>query len=120
MTSLLILIAGPYRSGTRNNPARIAANLARLEEVSWPLFRAGHVPMVSEWVALPVIRSAGAVAPEDDLAEQVLYPTAQRLLARCDGVLRIGGPSVGADRMAATARALGKTVWCGVDEVPAS
>jgi hypothetical protein len=118
MTSLMILIAGPYRSGTRNNPARIAANLARLEEVSWPLFRAGHVPMVSEWVALPVIRSAGAVAPEDDLAEQVLYPTAQRLLARCDGVLRLPGDSTGADQDVATARERGLPVWFRVEDVP--
>ena len=35
MNSLLILIAGPYRSGTRNNPELIAANLARLEEADW-------------------------------------------------------------------------------------
>ena len=56
MTSpLLILIAGPYRSGTGDDPARMAANLARLEEVAWPLFRAGHLPMIGEWVALPVL-----------------------------------------------------------------
>ena len=107
MTSLMILIAGPYRSGTRNDPALIAGNLARLEEAAWPLFRAGHVPMVSEWVALPVIRSAGAVASHDELAEQVLYPTARRLLARCDGVLRLPGDSAGADQDVATARERG-------------
>ena len=58
--SLLILIAGPYRSGTGDDPALMSANLARLEEAAWPLFRAGHVPMIGEWVALPVLRSAGA------------------------------------------------------------
>src|SRR3954468_9825138 len=85
--SLMILIAGPYRSGTGGDPARMAANLARLEEAAWPLFRAGHVPMIGEWVALPVLRSAGADV-DDPLAEQVLYPAAARLLARCDAVLR--------------------------------
>ena len=66
---LLILIAGPYRSGTGGDPALMAANLARLEEAAWPLFRAGHVPMIGEWVALPVLRSAGA-GIGDPLADQ--------------------------------------------------
>lgn len=56
---LLILIAGPYRSGTGDDPALMAANLARLEEAAWPLFQAGHLPMIGEWVALPVLASAG-------------------------------------------------------------
>ena len=57
---LLVLIAGPYRSGTGGDPALMAANLARLEQAAWPLFRAGHLPVIGEWVALPVLRSAGA------------------------------------------------------------
>ena len=51
----LILIAGPYRSGTDDDPARMAANLARLEQAAWPLFAAGHLPVIGEWVALPVL-----------------------------------------------------------------
>lgn len=43
---LLILIAGPYASGTDGDPDRMAANLRRLEETAWPIFRAGHVPMI--------------------------------------------------------------------------
>src|SRR3954451_5180867 len=88
--SLMILIAGPYRSGTGDDPTLMAANLARLEEAAWPLFRAGHIPMIGEWVALPVLRSAG-VGVGDPLAEQVIYPTAARLLTRCDAVLRLPG-----------------------------
>src|SRR5689334_23647183 len=56
---MMILIAGPYRGGTGDDPEKMAANLRRLEEVSWPLFAAGHIPMIGEWVALPVWRSAG-------------------------------------------------------------
>jgi hypothetical protein len=118
MTPLLILIAGPYRSGTRNNPELIAANLARLESAAWPLFAAGHLPMVSEWMSLPVIRSAGTGEGTHDLAERVLYPAAQRLLARCDGVLRLEGESVGADQDVATARRLGLPVWFRLEDVP--
>jgi hypothetical protein len=115
--SLLILIAGPYRSGTGDDPALMSANLARLEEAAWPLFRAGHVPMIGEWVALPVLRSAGA-GIGDPLAEQVLYPTAERLLARCDAVLRLPGASVGADQDVAIARDRGLPVYRRVEDVP--
>jgi hypothetical protein len=114
----MILIAGPYRSGTGDDPARMAANLARLEEAAWPLFAAGHVPMIGEWVALPVLSSAGAAGPLDPLAEQVMYPTARRLLQRCDGVLRLPGESTGADQDVAIARERGIPVWFRIEDVP--
>ena len=56
---MMILIAGPYRSGTGDDPARMAENLRRLEEAAWPIFQKGHVPMIGEWVALPVLAGAG-------------------------------------------------------------
>ena len=115
---LLIMISGPYRSGTGDDPALLAANLARLEAAAWPLFRAGHVPMIGEWVALPVLRSAGAAGPADPLAEQVMYPTAQRLLAHCDAVLRLPGESTGADQDVAIAEARGLPVYYRLDDVP--
>jgi hypothetical protein len=114
----MILIAGPYRSGTGDDPDRMAANLARLEEAAWPLFAAGHVPMIGEWVALPVLSSAGAAGPLDPLAEQVMYPTAQRLLQRCDGVLRLPGASTGADQDVAIAGERGIPVWFRIEDVP--
>lgn len=114
---LLILIAGPYRSGTDNDPRAMAANLARLEAAAWPVFAAGHLPMIGEWVALPVLRSAGA-GPADPLADQVLYPVAERLLARCDAVLRLPGDSAGADQDVAIARRRGLPVYHDVAEIP--
>ncbi|TWF80255.1 phosphoglycerate kinase [Pseudonocardia hierapolitana] len=117
-TSLMVLIAGPYRSGTEDDPGLMAANLARLEEAAWPLFRAGHVPMIGEWVALPVLRSAGATGVTDPLAERVMYPTAQRLLQHCDGVLRLPGKSKGADQDVAIARERGIPVWHRLEDVP--
>ena len=50
--------------------------------------------------------------------EEIFHPIAERLLERCDACLRIGGPSEGADRMVATARRLGKTVYHDLGEVP--
>ena len=94
---MLILIAGPYRSGTEDDPEKMAANLRRLERASWPLFAAGHAPMIGEWAALPVWRAAGGERAGDPLYERVFHPIAHRLLERCDAVLRLPGASKGAD-----------------------
>jgi hypothetical protein len=42
------------------------------------------------------------------------------LVAKCDAVLRIGGPSAGADEMVALARRHGKAVYLSLEEVPAA
>jgi len=117
-TSMMILIAGPYASGTNGDEALMQRNLERLQEAAWPIFRAGHVPMIGEWVALPVLASAGASGPNDPLAQQVMYPTAERLLQRCDAVLRLPGESRGADQDVAIARSRNLPVWFALDEVP--
>ena len=115
----LILIAGPYRSGTDDDPQLMAQNLKTLEQAAWPLFRAGHIPMIGEWVALPVLESAGATqGPLDPLAEQVMYPTAHRLLQHADAVLRLPGESKGADQDVAIATARGIPVYHALEEVP--
>lgn len=115
---LMILIAGPYRFGTNDDPAKMADNLARLEEAAWPLFQKGHVPMIGEWVALPIWNRAGGQAIGDELYERILHPTAGRLLEHCNGVLRLPGASKGADNDVAIARELGIPVWFSLDEVP--
>jgi hypothetical protein len=115
---MLILIAGPYASGTNGDPELMARNLRRLEEAAWPIFQAGHVPMIGEWVALPVLASAGASGPADPLAAQVMYPTAERLLQHCDAVLRLPGESRGADQDVAIAQDRGIAVYYSLDEVP--
>ena len=115
---MLILIAGPYASGTNGDPDLMASNLRRLEQAAWPIFEAGHVPMIGEWVALPVLASAGASGPDDPLAARVMYPTAERLLQHCDAVLRLPGDSRGADRDVAIARERGIPVYYSLAEVP--
>jgi hypothetical protein len=115
---MMILIAGPYASGTNGDPALMAQNLKRLEAAAWPIFSAGHVPMIGEWVALPVLASAGASGPTDPLAADVMYPTAERLLQHCDAVLRLPGASRGADQDVAIARERGIPVYFSLDEVP--
>jgi hypothetical protein len=115
---MLILIAGPYRSGTNDDPVRMAENLKRLEEPSYALFRAGHVPMIGEWVAIPVWRAGGGASVGDERYDEVFHPVAGRLLALCEGVLRLPGDSKGADNDVAIARARGIPVWYDLNEVP--
>ena len=115
---LMILIAGPYASGTDGDPVLMQQNLERLERAAWPLFRAGHIPMIGEWVALPVLSSAGATGPSDPLAAEVMYPVAHRLLQHCDGVLRLPGESRGADQDVAIARERGIPVYTALEDVP--
>src|SRR5215213_5455262 len=115
---LMILIAGPYRSGTDDDPVRIKANVDAMTETALRLFRAGHLPVLGEWYALPLIEFAGSKEIGDPIFDEIFHPVARRLVAKCDGVLRIGGPSAGADDMVETARAHGKAAFMRIEDVP--
>ena len=115
---MMILIAGPYRSGTNDDPKLIQQNLDNLESVALPLFRKGHIPMIGEWVALPIWYVAGGQHVGDELYDQVLHPTAGRLLQHCDAVLRLPGESKGADNDVRIARERGIPVYFKLEEVP--
>jgi len=115
---MFILIAGPYRSGTGDDPDKMAANLTRLEEVSWPLFQAGHVPMIGEWVALPVWKAAGGGRVGDALYDEISHPVAKRLLKLVDAVLRLPGASAGADNDVRLASERGIPVYYRLEDVP--
>jgi hypothetical protein len=115
---MMILIAGPYRSGTGDDPAKMAANLKRLEEASWPIFEKGHVPMIGEWVALPIWHRAGGKGVGDSLYDWILHPTAGRLLSHCDAVLRLPGESKGAENDVRIARERGIPVYFDISEIP--
>lgn len=114
----MILVAGPYRSGTGDDPARMAANVRLMEAYALPLFRAGHIPVVGEWFALPLVSLAGSRAVGDDAFNEIFHPIAERLLARCDAVLRVGGASRGADLMVHLAREGRLNVYRRLGEVP--
>jgi hypothetical protein len=114
---MLILIAGPYRSGTNDEPERLAANLAFLESAAWPIFEAGHIPMIGEWVALPVMRGINSVVG-DQASLSILTPTAERLLQHCDAVLRLPGTSSGADNDVRIANERGIPVYSSTDQIP--
>jgi hypothetical protein len=114
----MILVAGPYRSGTNDDPVLIQRNVDAMTEMSLRLFRAGHLPVMGEWYALPLIEHGGSTGIGDAVFTEIFHPISRRLMAKCDGCLRIGGPSVGADEMVDVARANGKAVYFSIDEIP--
>ena len=114
----LILVAGPYRSGTGDDPAKMAANVRLMEAYALPLFRAGCVPVVGEWLALPLVALAGSTRPGDAAYDEIFHPIAERLIAHCDGILRVGGASEGADLMVRLARERGRAVYHRLRDIP--
>lgn len=119
VSPLMILIAGPYRSGTNDDPQLIAANVQAMADMALRVFRAGHLPVLGEWFALPLIEQAGSKQIGDEIFNEIFHPVAQRLVARCDACLRIGGPSKGADEMVELARQHGKLVFHRFEDIPA-
>lgn len=116
--SMMILIAGPYRSGTNDDPVLIQNNVELMESYALPIFRSGHIPILGEWLALPLLRLAGSRKIGDDAFDEVFHPVAVRLLEKCQAVLRVGGPSAGADEMVRIGRELGLKIYQSLDEIP--
>jgi len=117
--SMMILIAGPYRSGTNDDPQLIQRNVDEMESYAVPIFRAGHIPILGEWLALPLVRLGRSKKIGDEAFNQVFHPIAIRLLEKCDAVLRVGGPSQGADEMVRIGRDLGLKIYAKLEEIPA-
>jgi len=117
-SGLMILIAGPYRSGTGDDPQKMAHNVRAMEAFALPIFRAGHIPVLGEWLALPLTALAGSRRAGDEAFNEIFHPIAERLLAHCDGVLRMGGASQGADLMVTVAEKQGLRVFRKLSEIP--
>jgi hypothetical protein len=115
--ALIILIAGPYRSGTNDDPELMAENLRKMEAAALPIFRAGHIPVIGEWFALPLLKLAGSKYPGDKAYEEISYPVSRRILAKCDAILRIDGASKGADEDVRIARENGIKVYYKLEDI---
>ncbi|MEL0552842.1 MULTISPECIES: DUF4406 domain-containing protein [Enterobacteriaceae] len=118
MTKQLILIAGPYRSGTEGKQELIDANLARLETAALAVYQRGHIPVIGEWLALPLARSAGSESIDDEIGESMIYPVAHRLITKCDAIYRIEGASKGADMDIEIARKHGLVIYTSLEDIP--
>lgn len=114
----MILVAGPYRSGTNDNPELIEANVQAMTSTALQLYRMGHMPVLGEWFALPLIAAAGSKQMGDAVFNELFHPVAVKLIDHCDAVLRIGGASAGTDEMIHTGRAKGKIIYQSIAEIP--
>jgi len=115
---MMILIAGPYRSGTGDDPAKMATNVRAMEDYALPIYRAGHLPVLGEWFALPLVELAGSKKVGDAIFNEIFHPISERLLEKCDAVLRVGGASQGADLMVELARKQGLRVFHALENIP--
>ncbi len=88
-------------------------NLRVLNEAAIEVFRRGHIPVIGVNMALPMIEAAG---PES--YDEMMMPVSLALAERCDAVLRIGGPSEGADQEVARFEARGLPVYRSIDDLP--
>jgi hypothetical protein len=116
--SLMILVAGPYRSGTNDNPELIAANVQQMTDAALRIYKKGHLPVMGEWFALPLIEASGSRKMGDAIFNEIFHPVAVQLIEHCDAVLRIGGASSGADEMMNTGVQKGKQLFYSEDEIP--
>jgi len=116
--ALWILVAGPYRSGTNDDPELIEANVKAMNEMALKVLHKGHMPILGEWIALPLIKEAGSETIGDAIFNEIFHPIAIRLQDKLDAVLRIGGASQGADEMVNQAHRKGLEVYYSLDEIP--
>lgn len=114
---MTILITGPYRSGTNDDPVLMQQNLDRMNSYALELFRAGHIPLIGEWLALPLLNAAGSTKSGDEIYREISYPIAHRLLTKCDAIFRIEGASNGADNDLKIARELGLKIYYNLAEI---
>lgn len=114
----MILVAGPYRSGTNDDPALIAANVKAMTDTALELYRMGHMPVLGEWFALPLIEAAGSKQMGDEIFNEIFHPVAVQLIDHCAAVLRVGGASKGADEMVNTGRIKNKIIFYKKEDVP--
>ena len=114
---LWIMVAGPYTSGT-SDPAVRAANLRAMNAAAHEVWKRGHVPVIGVNMALPIVEAAAAEAACPAPFDAIMMPLSLALAERCDAVLRIGGPSKGADEEMDLIRARGGPVFTRVEDVP--
>lgn len=73
---------------------------------------------LGEWLALPLVHLAGSKKVGDQAFNEIFHPIAIRVLEKCDAVLRVGGPSTGADEMVRIGRNLGLKIYTALAEMP--
>jgi|SRR6266542_60279 len=91
----------------------VGANVRLMEWAALSLFRAGHIPVLGQWF-WPLVTSDNA--PADAELDEHGDPVAERLMGRCDAILRVDGPAPDADALVSMARARGLRVFTSLDD----
>ena len=86
-------------------------DLREMEESAASIYSAGHIPVLCEWLSYPLVSIGHSSTEQDETFTELLHPIAERLLRRCDAVLRVDGRAAAADMLVALARARGIPVY---------
>ena len=118
LTRQMILVAGPYRSGTGDDPRGW-----RRTSASWNATRCRSTAPDTCRSSASGSRCRSSRLPDPGRSatrpfNEIFHPIAERLLERCDAVLRVGGASQGADLMVRVAEARGLHVYRRLSDVP--
>jgi len=108
---MFIMIAGPYTSGS-SDKEQWKKNHEELNKMAHQVFLMGHIPVIGVNAALPIIEAVG-----EDSFDDLMMPISLALAERCDAVLRIGGPSKGADQEVEVFLKKGLPVFYQLDEI---
>ena len=115
----MILVAGPYRSGTNDDPVLIARNVAVMTEASLRLFRAEYLPVMGEWYALPLIEHAGSARIGDTIFNEIFIRSqVDWWLSAMPACASAALPSE--PMKWARARQHGKTIYYSLDAIPSA
>lgn len=90
----------------------VGGNVRLMEWAALSLFRAGHIPVLGQWF-WPLVASDMAA---DTSIEAFGDPVGERLLGRCDAILRVDSPSAQAEALLDIARARGLRVYDNLDD----
>jgi hypothetical protein len=94
----------------------VGANVRLMESAALSLFRAGHIPVLGQWYWPMVATDMASDARFDASGD----PVGERLLGRCDAILRVDNPGPGADVLIGVARARGLRIYDTLDEAIAA
>jgi len=108
------MIAGPYRHGSEDKEVW-RRNHQLLNENALRVFEMGHTPVIGVNGALPIIEFN-----KDADYESIMMPLSLDLAQRCDAILRVGGPSEGADQEVAIFKSKDLPIYTSLSEIPKS
>jgi hypothetical protein len=90
----------------------VGADVRSMEWAALALFREGHIPVLGQWfwplIADEAIADAGFAQFSD--------PVGERLLGRCDAILRVDGPAAAGDALVRAARKRGLRIHDSLEE----